>query len=100
MIFSQRWEPMKPPAPIMHIVNGFIGFPSRSTLADDAIVSLSKSLSLSLDVANPFLSGFLVRKELWSVENANVPLGVVRVRKVKKERESEREIWEAMERGK
>jgi hypothetical protein len=29
---------MKPPAPIMQIVSGFIGFPSRSTLTtDDAI---------------------------------------------------------------
>lgn len=36
--FSQRWDPMNPPAPIMHIVIGFIGLPSRSTLATDAIL--------------------------------------------------------------
>jgi len=33
MSFSQRCEPMKPPAPIMQIVSAFMGFPSRSTRA-------------------------------------------------------------------
>ncbi|MFS7907056.1 hypothetical protein Hanom_Chr01g00066781 [Helianthus anomalus] len=36
--FSHKCEPMNPPAPIMHIVNGFIGFPSRSTLAVDDVM--------------------------------------------------------------
>lgn len=39
-IFSQRWEPMKPPAPIMHIVFGFIGLPSRSNLTPAAAISV------------------------------------------------------------
>lgn len=45
MSFSQRCEPMKPPAPIMHIVIGFIGFPSRSTLP--AISKIRSLLSLN-----------------------------------------------------
>lgn len=41
MIFSQRWDPMNPPAPIMHIVIAGIGFPFRSSLtADDAIAQV------------------------------------------------------------
>ena len=33
MSSSQRWEPMNPPAPIMQMVMGSMGRPSRSTLA-------------------------------------------------------------------
>lgn len=45
--FSHRCEPMNPPAPIMHIVIAFIGFPSRSTLAA-AISEISLLSSLSV----------------------------------------------------
>lgn len=31
--FSQRWDPMNPPPPIMHIDTGGIGFPSKFTRA-------------------------------------------------------------------
>lgn len=37
MSFSQRWEPMNPPAPIMQIIIGLMGFPSRSSLVAIAI---------------------------------------------------------------
>lgn len=39
--FSHICDPMNPPAPIMHIVIGFIVFPSRSSLAVDADISLT-----------------------------------------------------------
>uniref|UniRef100_A0A2P2PSE4 UDP-D-apiose/UDP-D-xylose synthase 2-like n=1 Tax=Rhizophora mucronata TaxID=61149 RepID=A0A2P2PSE4_RHIMU len=41
--FSQRCDPMKPPAPIMHIVIGFIGLPSRSILTGVAILNRRKT---------------------------------------------------------
>lgn len=81
MIFSQRCEPMKPPAPIMHIVKGFIGFPSRSTLADDAIVSLSLSLPFS------------VCKILWKEYGVWKMLTCARGVNVTEEKERERFSW-------